>query len=207
MKSLKANKNYEASIGLNDAANISTAASIFGARTERDARNRPGGFGRPVVGSNPDYYYRRAQKVLLEEIRSDDELSSLYLRGQLLNHSLEQSMLRNTIKLGGPPVGDAVRLVSVTEEIQARLAEKDLQVGLSGKWIERAQNISQFALRVIGSPEAALEQQLDQRSGGRVGGTLYRGLSPDTEVNTAVYWQSVLSQLRPEPGHHVTIIG
>jgi hypothetical protein len=75
MNSLTRYEKIEASIGLNDAVNISNVASIFGARSERDARKRPGGFGRPVVGSDPEYFSRQAQKVLLREIRQDTDLS------------------------------------------------------------------------------------------------------------------------------------
>jgi hypothetical protein len=99
-----------------------------------------------------------------------------------------------------------MELASVAVEIEDKLKEKNLQVNLSGKWLGRALNISQFALRVIGSPRVALEQLKDEKRGS-VSGTLYRGLSPDVEVNTAVYWQSVLAQLQPEPTDYTTIIG
>jgi hypothetical protein len=88
--------------------------------------------------------------------------------------------------------------MSVTEEIQNRLAGMDLRINLSGKWLSRAQDLSKFALRVIGSPEVALYRQRAAELGA-VEGTLYAGLPPDVEVNTAAYWQSVLSNLQPDP--------
>jgi hypothetical protein len=104
MNILKNHDSFEASISLNDADNLSMASSIFGARSQRDAIKRPGGFGRPVVGSDPEYYSRQAQIVFRKAVKSDPELSELYLRGRSLNYNLEQSLSSAYCRVGGRPL-------------------------------------------------------------------------------------------------------
>jgi len=181
-----------ARIGLYEAGNLSKVAGSFGARTAREARKHPGGFNRPVVG-DPSYYARRAGKVFQEAVKADKALDRMYSHAWTLSTRLKQAATK-PYPIGGLSVEAAIDLVEISENIQARIAEKDLHIDLSGKWLGRALDISSFALRVIVSPEVALEARFAE-SRGEARGTLYAGLSPDVDVNRADYWHALQQSL------------
>ena len=56
----------------------------------------------------------------------------------------------------------------------------DLKMSLEGRWLERATNVSAFALRVIDSTNR-----------------LYQGMDPDLPINTTNYWEELAFRLIP----------
>lgn len=168
------------------AGELSNVARIFGAPTIREARKRPGGFGRPFVGRDPFYYERKAGQVFNRAVKDDKELAGLYLNARSLTSRLEKSTT-SPYSIGGPAVGSAAELVGVSSNIQAVLQEKDLRITLEGKWLERAKDISAFALRVIVGSGSYYDGD----------GRLYRGLPAELPVNTADYWNGILVELSP----------
>lgn len=194
----KRNPEGVARIGINDAINLSQVASSFGARTEREAFRRPGGFYRPAVG-DPEYFARRAGKVFRTAVKEDAELKGLLERSTDLSMSVHSRVMRPQLPYE-PVVVRAQELAETTLAIKERIDAKDLRVPIEGKWLDRAVNISNFALRVI----IGTANDFDQMS--RLGLVdtlhtnqgLYPGLPADYPVNTTDYWDGVLGQLQPE---------
>jgi hypothetical protein len=168
----------EAQITLDQAQELSHAARSFGAATQREAMRHPGGFGRPVVGYNPDYYERTAARTLRHAVRHDPDLKFLYGEVGVLSMQLREEV--DSFELSGPSAARADKLQRVVTQIQSVLAEKDLSVTIQEPYIERGLEVSRFALRVI-------------NIGGR---GLYPGLPEDMPVNTAEYWSAVEAQLQ-----------
>jgi hypothetical protein len=197
MSRLNNGNNFVAQVRLDDAVNLSKVGSSFGARTKREARKRSGLYATPVpiVGSNPEYFGRKAQGVFRSAVTADEDLSRLYLSGWARSQTLEQTLFHP--RVGGPSVQSAAEMLAITEEIQAKLDGMDLRVELSGKKLDCAQDIAAFALSVITSDEVAREQQFAENRG-EVRGTLYAGISPEADVNRADYWVDLQQTLHPQ---------
>lgn len=181
-----------AEISIDYGPELTRLASGFGAKTRRDARVRPGSFGRPYVGSDPYYYERKACQVFRRAIKGNEELDRLYLIASGLGSTIDRSVTR-PYEIGGPNIEAAAELLSTGRDIQDRLRTMDLTMPLTGKWLDRARDISAFALRVIemdsDDPFVSLAKTLGERRG------LYPGLPEDLAVNTAGYWQTLNAEL------------
>lgn len=186
-------REMKSDIPLADAVNLSTVAGSFGARSYREARRHPGRFQRPVVGSDPEYYKRQANKVMTLAIKDDKNLGSLYEHAWLLNNNVESSITK-PYALGGPAVASVLELITVTNEIAETLATKDLRVTVRNKWHQRAVEISEFALRVL--DETNYVDRLSFLNGEPRQG-LYPGLSENHPLNTNNYWDGLLGKLEP----------
>ncbi|MDB5182389.1 MAG: hypothetical protein JWO47_173 [Candidatus Saccharibacteria bacterium] len=172
--------NTDAELSIGYAGELSTAARMFGAGSHHEARRHPGTYDRPVVGHDPDYYVRKAGQVLSGAVKADPELENLYRHAWSLSSQVAEATLGPRYGLGGPSVGSAVKLVEVTSAIQESLAAKDLKITLDGKWLERAVDICDFAVRVIEVSPTRL---------------LYQGIARETPTNTLEYWLGVTDQL------------
>ncbi len=158
---------------------LSKAARMFGASSQRDARRNPGGFGRPAIGY-ADYWENQASKALQRAIKSDKELKDFYETAQHLGGYVKASITEPRFMLDGPDTAAANELADVTSSIVEILDAKDLHFAIGDKWIERSVDLGSFALRVI-----------DARA------LLYPGLPEDIPSNTAEFWQPV-ADLAPQ---------
>lgn len=179
-------KVHVARIGLADAENLSDIASIC-ARSNNEAKNRPGSFNRPNVGRNPDYFANAAHQVLRTAIKENDELGRLYERGERLAYNLNRFFYTPWMSVKGPDPEVGTQLALVSGEIRERIDELDLRVELSGKWLGRAQEISRFALRMI-----TRESTNDHPGAG------FADMYVEENVTGADYWKGLQQQLWPE---------
>lgn len=184
------NNPLETSVELQDARNLSQVARDFGVKRKRDLKNHGGSFNNPVVGTDPEYFARRAGKVFNSAVKQDPELRRLYLKAWSLSNSIERVAVGFITDV--PDLDAARELPEVVERIQEMVDAKDLRVVLSGRWLDRACDISSFAIEVITSP---LVQQ-GKRVYGEDRGGLYAGLPPTLDLNTEEYWANVQAQLQ-----------
>ena len=182
-------KQRVASIGLPDAEHLSLVANRYGVRTrlERIGYKRRS----PIVGSNPDYYSNLARGVLAATAWDDPELQRLASEANGLGRLVREQIEAPYYMYDDSTATSHATYMVLRSTIKQKIVEKDLHVELSGKYLERAQDIASFAIASLGCdvPDGTI---------GYVP-RLFHELGTHDTVNTSSYWYGLYNQLEQAP--------